>query len=169
MKEVLDLRISFEPHNDGPKQFVINGVDNYNIATTGLPAYYPVQYYLRSANEEVLGGVLGQIWGGWLHISIVWVAEPARGKGHARAMVSAAEDYARSRGCRDRGLSARAQVLLHEEGVWEIDWGFKTKILVARLAQCRAAHRSDRAFDVIEEALADRDAVARLMVDYFEA
>ena len=100
MKEVLDLRISFEPHNDGPKQFVINGVDNYNIATTGLPAYYPVQYYLRSANEEVLGGVLGQIWGGWLHINIVWVAEPARGKGHARAMVSAAEDYARSRGCR---------------------------------------------------------------------
>ena len=59
-----------------------------------------MQYYLRSANEEVLGGVLGQIWGGWLHISIVWVAEPARGKGHARAMVSAAEDYARSRGCR---------------------------------------------------------------------
>ena len=100
MKKALDLRISFEPHNDGPKQFVINGVDNYNIATTGLPAYYPVQYYLRSANEEVLGGVLGQIWGGWLHISIVWVAEPARGQGKARAMVSAAEDYAREKGCR---------------------------------------------------------------------
>jgi len=44
VKKALDLRISFEPHNDGPKQFVINGVDNYNIATTGLPAYYPVQY-----------------------------------------------------------------------------------------------------------------------------
>ena len=100
MKEVLDLRISFEPHNDGPKQFVINGVDNYNIATTGLPAYYPVQYYLRNDAGEVLGGLLGDIWGHWLHIKFVWVAEPARGHGQARAMMAAAEAYARKRGCR---------------------------------------------------------------------
>jgi len=95
-----ELRISFEPHNDAPKQFVINGVDNHNIATTGLSAYYPVQYFLRGKNDEVLGGLLGQIWGHWLHINIVWVAEPARGKGHARALVEAAEAYAVSRGCR---------------------------------------------------------------------
>lgn len=100
MSKESKLRISFEPHNDGPKQFVVNGVDNYNIATTGLPVYYPVQYYLRSGDDEVLGGLIGLIWGEWLHISYVWVAEPARGHGYARAMVSAAEDYAKARGCR---------------------------------------------------------------------
>ncbi|HEY4942662.1 MAG TPA: GNAT family N-acetyltransferase [Rhizomicrobium sp.] len=93
-----ELRISFEPHNDGPKQFVAEGVSYHNIAATGATAYYPVQYYLRSADDEVLGGLLGDIWGGWLHIKFVWVAEPARGRGHAAAMVLAAETYAKKRG-----------------------------------------------------------------------
>lgn len=95
-----ELRISFEPHNDGPKQFVINGVDNYNIATTGLNAYWPVQYYLRDSDDEVLGGLLGQIWGGWLHITTLWVSEAARGNGYARKLMGAAEDYAKKRDCR---------------------------------------------------------------------
>jgi GNAT superfamily N-acetyltransferase len=94
------LRISFEPHNDAPKQFVINGVDNHNIARTGLNAYYPVQYYLRSEDDEVLGGLLAQIWGGWMHVTFVWVAEPARGRGYARQMLKLAEAYAIKRGCR---------------------------------------------------------------------
>jgi GNAT superfamily N-acetyltransferase len=95
-----ELRISFEPHNDGPKQFVVNGVDNYNIAKTGLNAYYPVQYYLRDAADEVLGGIIGYLWGDWMHLNYVWVAEPARGNGYGRKMVTAAEEYARKRGCR---------------------------------------------------------------------
>jgi ribosomal protein S18 acetylase RimI-like enzyme len=58
-----------------------------------------VQYYLRGADDEVLGGLLGGIWGGWLHIKFVWVAPPARGRGHASSMVGLAEAYARKRGC----------------------------------------------------------------------
>ncbi len=55
----------------------------------------PVQYYLRGDDDEVLGGLLGYIWGDWMHISSLWVAVPARGKGHARAMMAAAEAYAK--------------------------------------------------------------------------
>jgi len=94
------LRLSFEPLNDEPYQFVIDSLANHNIAATGATAWYPVKYYLRTPDGEVLGGLLGEIWAGWLHIKIVWVAEPARGQGHATAMVEAAEDYARKRGCR---------------------------------------------------------------------
>ncbi len=99
-----ELRIAFEPHNNGPQQFVINGVDNHNIAATGESTYYPVQYYLRAGEDEVLGGLLGQIWGGWLHIKNVWVAPPARGKGYAARMVTMAEEYAKTRGCRGAHL-----------------------------------------------------------------
>jgi GNAT superfamily N-acetyltransferase len=93
------LRISFEPDNETAKQFVTNSLDNFNIATTGQAAYWPVAYFLRGPDNEILGGLLGEIWGHWLHIKYIWVAEPARGEGHARTLVSAAEDYATRRGC----------------------------------------------------------------------
>jgi GNAT superfamily N-acetyltransferase len=95
-----ELHISFEPDNEPAKLFVTNGVDNHNIAVTGLAPYYPIAYFLKSAEDEVLGGLLGMVWGGWLHIKILWIAEPARGKGNARKLMQRAEDYARKRGCR---------------------------------------------------------------------
>ena len=94
------LRISFEPDNEPAKQFVTNGVDNHNIAVTGHAAYYPVSYFLKTSEGEVLGGLLGMIWGGWLHIKFVWVAETVRKQGYARQLVEKAEEYARKRGCR---------------------------------------------------------------------
>jgi ribosomal protein S18 acetylase RimI-like enzyme len=100
MSGLSDLRLSFEPHNESLKQFIVNGVDNHNIARTGHSAYYPVQYFLRDADDEVLGGLLGQIWGEWLHVNFLWVAEPARGRGQARALMLAAEAYAAKRRCR---------------------------------------------------------------------
>lgn len=95
-----DLQISFEPFVDeGARQFIVNGVDNFNIAVTGLPAYYPANFVLRSGRGEVLGGLLGQIWGGWLQVTFLWVAEAVRGQGHAGRLLAAAEAYAKARGC----------------------------------------------------------------------
>ena len=94
-----ELQIAFEPFNDAPRQYVINGVDNHNIAATGESEYFPVNFYLRSKAGDVQGGLLADIWGKWLHIKFVWVATAARGQGHARAMVGKAEAYAREKGC----------------------------------------------------------------------
>lgn len=95
-----ELRIEFEPFpNEAARQFVINGVDNYNIATTGEAAYYPANFFLRDPRGEVLGGLLGQIWGKWLHVAYLWVAEMARRAGHGRMLIERAEQYAVERGC----------------------------------------------------------------------
>jgi GNAT superfamily N-acetyltransferase len=93
------LKVVFEPYNDAAKQFVTDKLGNYNIAVTGHAAYYPVAYFLRTADGELLGGLHGAIWGQWLHVKILWIAEPVRGKGHAREMLLAAEEYAVARGC----------------------------------------------------------------------
>ena len=94
------VRLEFEPFIDeGTRQFIVNGLDNYNIAATGTPNYFPVNFVLRGEHGDVLGGALGQVWGGWLQVFYLWVAEAVRGQGHASRLMDAAEDYAKMRGC----------------------------------------------------------------------
>ena len=102
-----ELQIAFEPYADQTqKDIVINGVDYHNIAATGHAAYSPVGFYLRDARAEVLGGLLGEIWGGWMYVTYVWVAEPARGAGNATRLLQAAERYAVERGCQGAFLGS---------------------------------------------------------------
>jgi len=88
-------RIEFEPFIDeGVRQFIVDGIDYYNIAATGLPNYFPVNFVLRGEYGDVLGGLLGQLWGGWLQVSYLWVAEAARGLGHGKRLMKNAEAHA---------------------------------------------------------------------------
>jgi len=93
------LRISFEPQNEANAKDVIDGLVYHNIVQTKQETWYPVRYYLRGEGDTIMGGLLGQIWGQWMHINILWIAHAARGKGYAREMMTLAEDYARRRGC----------------------------------------------------------------------
>ncbi len=102
-----ELQVAFQPYADeAQKDVVVNGVDYHNIAATGHSAYYPVGFYLKNAREEVLGGLLGEIWGGWLHVRYLWVALPARGAGNGTRLVQAAERYAIERGCKGAFLGS---------------------------------------------------------------
>jgi GNAT superfamily N-acetyltransferase len=93
------MSIEFEPFIDEQaRQFVVNGVDHYNIGVTNLPDYFPVNFVLRGERGDVLGGVLGELWGGWLQITYMCVGKSARGRGYGARLVQEAEDYARSRG-----------------------------------------------------------------------
>jgi GNAT superfamily N-acetyltransferase len=53
---------------------------------------------------EWLGGLLGFIWGGWLHVSHLWIAAPARRCGNGTRLIRTAELYALERGCRGATL-----------------------------------------------------------------
>jgi GNAT superfamily N-acetyltransferase len=100
------LRIVMEPHApDHLKQVVKERLGLYNVAVTGFAEYYPVSIFLKDVHDAVLGGVLGHIWGKWLRVAILWLAEPVRGQGYGRQLLLAAETYARERGCRHVQLS----------------------------------------------------------------
>lgn len=100
------LRIVVEPHApEHLKQVVQEGLGLYNVAVTGLADYYPVAIFLKDENDEILGGVIGHIWGKWLSIAYLWVAEPIRGQSYGTKLLMAAENYGRERGCRNAHLS----------------------------------------------------------------
>ena len=59
----------------------------------------PVTIFLRAAQGELAGGLLGYAWWGWLHVEILWLAEAARGQGYGSHMLARAEQEAARRGC----------------------------------------------------------------------
>ncbi len=75
-------------------------LDAYNVAITGFQAYSPVNFFLRDAGDEVVGGLLGSIWGGVLFIRILWVSDALRGQGFGRRLMEMAERRGVERGCR---------------------------------------------------------------------
>ena len=95
-----DYEILFEPFPDEElKYFVTEGVDLHTIATTGLFEWYPSNFFLRSERGEWLGGLLSNIWGGWLDLRYLFVVEAARKQGHGRRLLQAAETLALQHGC----------------------------------------------------------------------
>jgi GNAT superfamily N-acetyltransferase len=95
-----DLNVDFEPFiGDDVRKFIEDGVIDHNTAVTGISGYFPANFVLRSERGEVLGGLLGMIWGGWLQVKILWVSQVVRGQGHGARLMGAAEAYARERAC----------------------------------------------------------------------
>ena len=101
------LRLTIEPHaGDDLRRAVSDRLDLFNVATTGLDRWHAVSIFLRDPDGEIAGGLLGEIWGGWLEVRYLWVAEPFRGRGHASALLREAEGYAVARGCRASHLDS---------------------------------------------------------------
>jgi len=95
-----ELEIVFDPlPGEALTRFVTESLASYNIAATAQESWYPVGFFLRTGRGEWLGGLLGNLWGGWLPVSHLWVAAPVRRNGNGTRLLQAAERYAIERGC----------------------------------------------------------------------
>src|ERR671911_3203478 len=93
-------RIVSERRGDaGDATFVREGLALFNVAVTGGSYYSPPAIFLKDERGAGLGGALGHVWGGWLDLDTLWVAEPFRGQGYGAKLLRAAEDEARRQGC----------------------------------------------------------------------
>jgi GNAT superfamily N-acetyltransferase len=72
----------------------------HNVAQTGVDDARPLTILLRDDTGQVVGGLCGHTFWGWLAIELLWVHESLRGQGHGSGLVVKAEQEAIARGCR---------------------------------------------------------------------
>jgi GNAT superfamily N-acetyltransferase len=93
-------RISIEPDASAADIAAVNaGLRAFNVDVLGDPQEEPVNIFLRDDSGAIAGGLLGHIRWRWLYVAKLWLRADMRGRGHGAALMDAAEEIARSRGC----------------------------------------------------------------------
>jgi len=105
--------------NENPLSFQVcrtpdeieSGKDGYQAVLEGLGSNIlsklgnvelgrTIQIFLRNRENEVVGGVVGSIFGGWMYVSLLWVKESLRNRGNGTKLLKMIENEAVKLGCK---------------------------------------------------------------------
>jgi GNAT superfamily N-acetyltransferase len=119
MNKSSTLVISLE--DNPPSQdvmYVQNCLQEFNLLHAPADNYQPMQLFLRTEEKTILGGLLGETYWGWLHISYLWIDESLRKQGFGKQIMQIAEQEAVRRGCHSVHLDTMSfQALPFYEGL----------------------------------------------------
>lgn len=59
-----------------------------------------MRIFLRDPNNHVVGGITADLFGGWVYISLLWIAEPLRNQGLGTELLNRLEAEAVRLGCK---------------------------------------------------------------------
>jgi GNAT superfamily N-acetyltransferase len=79
--------------------FVGDQLDTFNIAVTSIDDWRALAIFVRDDAGQIVAGLTGGTWAGYLEIKNLWAAEHLRGKGLGKQLLLAAEQEAGARGC----------------------------------------------------------------------
>jgi GNAT superfamily N-acetyltransferase len=77
------------------------GISQYNKQQAGDDKFQRLCFVLHAPDQEVVGGVLGEIYWNWFHLDLLWLKDDLRGHGYGHRLLIAAEDEARQRGAKN--------------------------------------------------------------------
>jgi GNAT superfamily N-acetyltransferase len=89
--------ISVERTIGKTKRAVLGGLIGYNTEKMGRQKYRRFAVSLRD-DDEVVGGIVGEVWMTVLFIQFFWIEARFRGKGHGTALIEKIEQEARQFG-----------------------------------------------------------------------
>ncbi len=77
------------------------GIAAFNVQQTGDREHRRFCYVLRDADNETVGGVIAEVYWGWMYLDLLFVKEELRGRGFGHQLLVKAEEYARQLGARN--------------------------------------------------------------------
>ena len=77
-----------------------NGLDAFNKQHGGEYGFQRLCFVVQTADGEIVGGVLGELFWEWFNIDLLWVKEELRGRGYGRQLLARVEAEARQRGAK---------------------------------------------------------------------
>jgi GNAT superfamily N-acetyltransferase len=80
----------------------------FNVGATAIHDGTLLGIFMRDDNGVMTAGLHGHTWGGTCEISRLWVSDDLRHQGIGSRLMSAAEEEARRRGCRQMFLTTHS-------------------------------------------------------------
>jgi len=80
-------------------QAIRGGLEAHNAAQGAPVDWVPLAVVVRDGQGNLVGGLTGGTYWGWLYISHMWINENLRGKGHGSRVLLDAEGEAVKRSC----------------------------------------------------------------------
>ncbi|MCP4361508.1 MAG: GNAT family N-acetyltransferase [Chloroflexi bacterium] len=77
------------------------GLHQYNEKLAGDNKFQRLCFVVQSPDEEIVGGVMAELYWGWLYIDLMWIEEKLRGHGYGHRLLTQIEDEARKRGAKN--------------------------------------------------------------------
>jgi len=105
----MDTDLPIEDDTDGHiAQVLGERLYEYNVAATGVTDGREFAIVVRDHEGDLLAGLAGTTWGGYLEIMALWVRADQRGKGFGTRLLAAAEQDACAHGCRHAVLDTHS-------------------------------------------------------------
>jgi GNAT superfamily N-acetyltransferase len=83
------------------RRAVLEGLLRFNKnKTSNMEPPKAIPIFMRDGKNQVVGGVIGYVYAGWLHIEFLWIEESFRNKGNGTRLLKMIENEAVKCGCK---------------------------------------------------------------------
>ena len=90
--------MNFKPSKEETEQIRAE-LFRFNSSKVGDDCHTSLNIVEYDTDGNIIGGILGGTYWGWMYVDILWVREDHRGKGIGSKLLTEAENEAKARGC----------------------------------------------------------------------
>ena len=87
--------------NENEVKYIRESLNQFNRGIVGDDGHMPLNIVEYDGDGNIIGGIVGGTYWGWMYVDILWVHEEHRRKGIGTKLLRTAEKQAKERGCKN--------------------------------------------------------------------